>query len=87
MMEFDYSRLRGRIRECFGTEAAFAAEMHMGRVSLSQRLNNILEFSAPEMLSACNLLNIPTVEIPAYFFTLKVQKGEPCGNDDAGETS
>lgn len=75
-MEFDYSRLRGKIREVFGTEAAFAKAMGMGRVSLSQRLNNVLEFSSQEILKACALLGIPSAEIPLYFFAEKVQKHE-----------
>lgn len=76
-MEFDYSRLRGKIREVFGTEAAFAKAMKMGRVSLSQRLNNVLEFSSPEILKSCSLLGISSAEIPQYFFAEKVQKCEP----------
>ena len=76
-MEFDYSRLRGKIREVFDTEAAFAKAMEMGRVSLSQRLNNVLEFSSSEILKSCSLLGISSVEIPQYFFAEKVQKREP----------
>lgn len=75
-MEFDYSRLRGKIREVFGTEAAFATALEMGRVSLSRRLNNDLEFSAPEILKSCSLLRISSADIPQYFFIKKVQKRE-----------
>ena len=75
-MEFDYGRLRGKIREVYGTEAAFAQALDMGRVSLSRRLNNALEFSSAEILTACTLLSIPSLEIPAYFFAEKVQKHE-----------
>lgn len=76
-MRFDYSRLRGKIREVFGTEAAFAKELGIGRVSLSQRLNNALEFSSAEILKACALLGVSSSEIPLYFFAEKVQKHEP----------
>lgn len=75
-MEFDYSKLRGKIREVFGTEAAFATALEMGRVSLSKRLNNDLEFSSPEILKSCSLLGISSSDIPQYFFTEKVQKHE-----------
>lgn len=75
-MQFDYSRLRGKIREVFGTEANFAKALGMGRVSLSQRLNNTLEFSATEIRKSCSLLGISSAEIPAYFFAEKVQKHE-----------
>ena len=76
-MTFDYSRLRGKIREVFGTETAFSKSLGIGRVSLSQRLNNMTEFSRSEMLKSCDLLSIPYSEIPIYFFAAKVQKVEP----------
>lgn len=75
-MEFDYSKLRGKIKEVYGTQDSFAAEMKMGRVSLSQRLNNALQFSQGEIERACMLLGIATDNIPVYFFTPKVQKSE-----------
>ena len=75
-MKFDYSRLRGKIREVFGTEAAFAKALGMGRVSLSQRLNNVLEFSSTEIRKSCALLKISPAEIPDYFFAEEVQKHE-----------
>ena len=65
---FDYSKLRGRIKEKFGTQDRFANALGIGRVSLSQRLNNSLGFSQEEILRAAELLEIPTEEIPAYFF-------------------
>lgn len=37
---FDYARLRGKIKEVFGTQDAFADAIGLGRVSVSQRLNN-----------------------------------------------
>ena len=75
-VQFEYSRLRGKIREVFGTEASFAKALGMGRVSLSQRLNNALEFSATEIRESCLLLGISSEDIPAYFFAEKVQKHE-----------
>lgn len=78
-MQFDYCHLRGKIREVYGTEAAFAKALGMGRVSLSQRLNNNLEFSANEIRESCALLGITSAEIPKYFFAEKVQKHEPQG--------
>lgn len=75
-MEFDYSKLRGRIREVFGTEAAFAKAIEMGRVSLSHRLNNLQEFTSPEICKSCEALQIPHEQIPEYFFCRKVQKLE-----------
>ena len=75
-MEFDYSRLRGRIREKYRTEANFAAAMGIGRVSMSQKLNNETDFTQRQMLKAVKLLDIESREIPDYFYSVKVQKDE-----------
>ena len=42
---FDYSKLRGRIKEKYDTQDAFADAIGIGRVSLSKRLNNQLELT------------------------------------------
>lgn len=75
-MEFEYSKLRGRIRERFKTEGNFAAAMGIGRVSLSQKLNNEGDFTRNQMLKAAELLGIESKDIPEYFFTAEVQKHE-----------
>lgn len=64
----DYRKLKGRIKEKYDTQDRFAKALGIGRVSLSQRLNNNLDFSQKEILRASELLEIPTEEIPAYFF-------------------
>ena len=71
-MAYDYSRLRGRIKEKCNTQDAFSVRLGIGRVSLSQRLNNQLEFSQDEILRSCDILDINREDIPVYFFTLKV---------------
>lgn len=70
---FDYSKLRGKIREIFRTQAAFAAEIPMSTVSLSEKLNNKVAFTQKEIDKACALLQITKEEIPIYFFTQKVK--------------
>lgn len=72
-MQFDYSKLRYRIRERCATQDAFAAELGLGRVSLSKRLNNSLEFTQQDMKKACEILKIVPGEIADYFFAEKVQ--------------
>lgn len=71
-MSYDYGKLRGKIKEVCGTQCAFSEKLGIGRVSLSQRLNNQLEFSQDEMIKACDILGIDRREIPIYFFTLNV---------------
>lgn len=69
---YNYSKLKGRVTECFDTQENFANAMGMSRVSISQKLNNISYFSQYEIDKSCELLSIDTTEIPTYFFTHKV---------------
>lgn len=70
-MAFDFSKLRGRIVEKFGSCARFAAAMGHSKVWLSSRLNNVVPWKAEEMREAAALLGIAPEDIPAYFFTPK----------------
>jgi len=69
-----YAKLRGKIREVFGTQAAFAKAMEMSTVSISQRLSGKIDWKSPEIAKACELLGIPLEENVAYFFMAKVKK-------------
>ena len=73
---FDYSKLRGRIREKYQTEKRFAASMGMSRTSLSQKLNNGLDFTQNQLVRAAKLLDISSSAFGEYFFTAKVQNHE-----------
>lgn len=68
---FDYSKLRGRIREKIGTENDFAKAVGIGRTSLSKKLNNRVEFTQNEMKEAAIVLEIQDKDIPDYFFCAK----------------
>jgi len=72
-MAFNYSKLRGRIREKFGAEGRFADAMGMSKQTLSAKLNNRIQFTADEIRSGVSLLEISTDQIPAYFFAEEVQ--------------
>jgi len=71
-MNYNYSKLLGKIKEVYGTQEKFAEALGIGRVSLSQRLNCKLEFSQNEMNRSIELLGLNKAEIPLYFFTLRV---------------
>lgn len=71
-VQFDYSKLKGRIREICDTQDALAARIGLGRVTLSQRLNNQSYFSQEEISKTCSVLDITNEEIPVYFFNAKV---------------
>lgn len=74
-MKFDYSKLIGRIIEKFGSRKAFAEACGFSENTISKKLsgkmgittNDIVKWSSPE------LLDIPTSDIPEYFFAFKVQ--------------
>lgn len=73
---FDYTKLRSRIKEVLGTQDQYAKALGLGRVSVSQSLNNQREFSAGEMLRTAQVLHFSVSEIPDYFFNQEVQKHE-----------
>ncbi len=68
-MDFDYRKLKGKIKEIFDTQDAFAKALGISNVTLSAKLNNKTEFSQKEIDKASDLLNIEKEEIPNYFFT------------------
>lgn len=72
---FDFSKLRGRIVEKFGTCAAFAAAVGLQAPALSDRLNNRVQIDAEEIIlwSRPEMLDIPAEEIHVYFLTPKVR--------------
>lgn len=73
MIEYDYSKLRGKIKEVFRTEGDFAVAMLMSSVTLSAKLNNKIPWTQTEMNLACELLSVPYEFIPVLFFTEKVK--------------
>lgn len=73
-MAYDYSKLRGRIKEKFGTQENFATALKLSATALSQRLNNISKFTQDEIVLACQLLQIRDADAFDYFFTRKIQK-------------
>ena len=69
---FDYSKLLGKIKEKCGTQERFAILMNMSSVTLSKKLNGKSEWTQEEINKACDILEIDPIEIPVYFFTVKV---------------
>lgn len=67
-MRYNYQKLRGKIKEICETQDIFAKRLGIGRVSLSQRLNNQLEFTQDEIFKTCDILHISKEDIPVYFF-------------------
>lgn len=65
---YDYSKLRGKIVEKFGSFRSFGEAMNMGYTSLSFRLNNKAEWSQEEMKKAMELLGEDSSSVTEYFF-------------------
>ena len=68
-MQFDHSKLLGRIIEKFGSQKALCAHIGWTESKLSARLNNLVQFDADEIYMLADVLDIPAEEIPAYFFS------------------
>lgn len=74
-MSYDYSKLRGRIVEKFGTLKAFSNAMGWSERTNGLKLNGSVEWSQNEIIKASALLDIAvgTEEMQLYFFNLTVQ--------------
>ena len=76
LVSFSYDKLRGKIREVFGTQDRFAEALGMSKSTLSQKLNNSSEFTQQEMLDSMTLLHQSLSRLDEYFFTPEVRKTE-----------
>lgn len=72
-MAFDYSKLRGRIVEKFGSQMSFAKAMDISGRTLSLKMSGKRAWKQPEICLAINLLGLSNDDIQDYFFNLKVQ--------------
>lgn len=72
----NYGKLKGKIREVYGTQTAFAAAMGRSVCVINQKLNNKAEWTAKDIRKATELLGITVEEIPTYFFNLKIEKSQ-----------
>lgn len=70
-MEYDYSKLRGRIIEKFGTIGNFQKHLNISNVVLSKKMNNKVRLSHDDITQWADLLEIPMDQIGVYFFTRK----------------
>lgn len=69
-MSASYAKLRGKIKEKYGSQDNFAAAMEMDRSTLSLKLNGKSDWTRTEIEKSCYLLQISAVEVYAYFFTV-----------------
>jgi len=76
IIAYDYSKLRGRIREVFHTETRFARELGISKVSLSGKLNGRQNFTLNEISKMSQIFNLKEKEMFEYFFHLKTNRKE-----------
>lgn len=67
-MNFNYSKLLGKMRECGFTQEKLANAIDINKATLSAKLNNRFCFSQEEMLAICKALSIPVCELSDYFY-------------------
>ena len=70
---YNYSKLRGRIVEKFGSIQRFTEAMDLSDKTVSSALNNKREWKQKEISKAVELLEIELDQIHLYFFTMNVQ--------------
>ena len=65
---YSYSKLKGRITEKYGTQAALAEALGISIVSVSKKLKGRTGFSQEDIEAWSALLDISKSEYPDYFF-------------------
>lgn len=71
-MAFDYSKLRGRIIEKYGSVTKFSEYLDLTRTSINMKLNDKVNFTRADIMEWAELLDIPKEEYGLYFFTKKL---------------
>ena len=82
-MMYNYSKLRGRIIEIYGSLGAFAEALGVSRQTVSNLITGKRQFTANTIESWIEKLDIPATEIGIYFFVQKVDKQQqiPAGGE------
>lgn len=63
-----FAKLRGLIKEKYGTQGSFATAMEIDDSTLSKKLNEAGEWTRTEMETAGKLLGIPLEELHLFFY-------------------
>ncbi|MDD5936185.1 MAG: DUF739 family protein [Clostridiales bacterium] len=69
-MSYNFDKLRGKIKEVFKTQYAFAEKMEWSERTCSLKIGCKIDWKQDEIVKACDLLGITENEIPSYFFNL-----------------
>lgn len=75
-MRFNYAKLKGRIKEKYGTQEGFANAIGINPTTISFKINGKAKWRQDEIVKAAKLLEISKKEIVEYFFNYEVQELE-----------
>lgn len=68
---YNYNKLRGLIRENFGTLRNFAEYLGIGTTTLNSRLNSETYFNQEEIEKTAKVFSLTKSEVNQVFFTVK----------------
>ena len=72
-IKFDYAKLRGRIVEKCGTQAAFAKKAGLSTVAVTKKLRGQVAFRNDEILKMAEVLDISLDDLRDFFFAVAVK--------------
>lgn len=72
-MAFDYSKLRGRIVEKFGSNSKFATAMGWSERTTSLKINSKVTWTQNDIMKAVALLGLSDSDIQEYFFRQNIK--------------
>lgn len=67
-MNYDYSKLKGRIKEKYGTQENFAKAIGKTQTTTSFKINGKRLWNQEEIIKAIELLDLSKDDIVEYFF-------------------
>ncbi len=73
MIQYDYSKLTGRIVEKFGGQREFAKAVDTSERTVSLKLNNRVSFKQKDIEIWSDALELSKEDIADYFFTQLIQ--------------
>lgn len=71
-LEYDYSKLKGRIVEKYGTQRAFAEALGTTQVAVSNKMNQKSGFDTKDIERWSDLLEIDRADYSLFYFAKKV---------------
>lgn len=73
MVNFNYSKLKGRIIEILDNNSTFFDGMGWSRPTFNRKIAGESEWTDQEIMKAAEMLQIEPDRIPSYFFVVDVQ--------------